>query len=345
MRRPATISSISTQAPSGSLRDAEGAARMRAFLAEDLGEQFGAAVGHQVLFGVVGRAVDQAHDLDDALDPVQVAERRVQRAEQVDRDRARGLLRGRGRRCRGRAGRPRACLRASRCARRRRPGCRCARTARRRRPAWPAAAARCRVQSGGRKWKAWVFEGHGRKRKSYTAAMRGIDTGWRLAALGAGLARRRRAAAAAACRCGRRAAYALLLAVGVLGAVRGAGAGRACVAARHRRRGAARHRAPPAASASLHMADGLAAALEGRDIVVTGVVASLPQRSAERRALSLRGRRRAAERQAGARAAAARARLVRAATTKTRRWRSRGSSCAPASAGASRCGCASRTAT
>jgi hypothetical protein len=44
----------------------------------------------------VGRAVDQARDAHDALDLVEVADRGVQRAEQVDRDRARRLLAGRG---------------------------------------------------------------------------------------------------------------------------------------------------------------------------------------------------------------------------------------------------------
>ena len=62
--------------------------------------------------------------------------------------------------------------------------------------------------------------------------------------------------------------------------------------------------------ASLRLGDALAAALEGRDLVVTGVVASLPQRGAERPALPLRGRAGAARRgRCGA--AAARARLVR----------------------------------
>ena len=74
------------------LRHAERAARMRALVAEHLGQQLGAAVGHQMLLGEVGRAVDQAHHLDDALDLVQVAHRGVQRAHQVDRHRARGGL-------------------------------------------------------------------------------------------------------------------------------------------------------------------------------------------------------------------------------------------------------------
>jgi hypothetical protein len=40
----------------------------------------------------VGRGVHQAHDLDDALDLVQVADGGMQRAQQVDGDGARGLL-------------------------------------------------------------------------------------------------------------------------------------------------------------------------------------------------------------------------------------------------------------
>ena len=61
------------------------------------------------------------------------------------RDRARRLLAGRGVDVACRAARPRACRRAWRCGRRRRPDCRCGRRARRRRPAWRAAAARCRA--------------------------------------------------------------------------------------------------------------------------------------------------------------------------------------------------------
>ena len=52
-----------------------------------------AAVGDHVLFGEFGRGVDQAGQLDDALDAAQVAAAGgLQRAHQVDDDRARGLL-------------------------------------------------------------------------------------------------------------------------------------------------------------------------------------------------------------------------------------------------------------
>mgnify|MGYP000511679598 CR=1 FL=1 len=54
------------------LRHAKGAARMRAGVSEDLAEQFRAAVGDQMLFGEGRGRVDQAHDLDDALDAVEV---------------------------------------------------------------------------------------------------------------------------------------------------------------------------------------------------------------------------------------------------------------------------------
>eukprot|EP01137_Pigoraptor_chileana_P028249 Opistho-2@11896 len=69
---------------------------MGAAIAEDLGQQLGAAVGHQVLLGEVGRAVDQAHHLDDAADLVQVADGGVQGAQQVDGDGAGGGLAGGG---------------------------------------------------------------------------------------------------------------------------------------------------------------------------------------------------------------------------------------------------------
>ncbi|MNG17026.1 hypothetical protein D3C84_1009840 [compost metagenome] len=66
---------------------------MRAlFGAEHFGEELAGAVGHQMLFGEGADRVHEAHHLDDALDLVQVAHGRVQRAEQVDGDGARGLL-------------------------------------------------------------------------------------------------------------------------------------------------------------------------------------------------------------------------------------------------------------
>ena len=55
------ISSISTQAPSGSCATPKALRACAPFSAEDLAEQLRAAVGHQVLLGEVGRAVDQAH--------------------------------------------------------------------------------------------------------------------------------------------------------------------------------------------------------------------------------------------------------------------------------------------
>jgi hypothetical protein len=64
---------------------------MRATLGEDLAEQLGAAIRYQVMLGELRRAVDEARDADDALDLVEVADRCVQGAEQVDRDRARSL--------------------------------------------------------------------------------------------------------------------------------------------------------------------------------------------------------------------------------------------------------------
>ena len=63
---------------------------MCALGAEDFGEQLTATVGDEVLFGEVGRAVDQAHHLDDAFDLVQVAHCSMQRAQQVDGDGACG---------------------------------------------------------------------------------------------------------------------------------------------------------------------------------------------------------------------------------------------------------------
>jgi hypothetical protein len=62
-------------------------------VAEHFADQFGRAVGHQVLLGEVLGRVHQAHQLDDAHDAVQVAAAGVlQGADQVDRDRTRGGL-------------------------------------------------------------------------------------------------------------------------------------------------------------------------------------------------------------------------------------------------------------
>ncbi|MNT81472.1 hypothetical protein D3C71_2080860 [compost metagenome] len=55
------------------------------FWAEHLGDQLAGAVGDEVLLGEVFRAVDQAHQLDDALDAVEVsAHGRLQGAHQVN---------------------------------------------------------------------------------------------------------------------------------------------------------------------------------------------------------------------------------------------------------------------
>src|SRR6218665_1727768 len=62
---------------------------MRALVAKQADEQFAGAVGHQVLFGEVAGAVDQAQQLDDALDAVQItATGGLQRAQQIDGDSA-----------------------------------------------------------------------------------------------------------------------------------------------------------------------------------------------------------------------------------------------------------------
>src|SRR6185369_14090566 len=74
------------------LSDAERAAGVRAPVAEYLAQQLAGAIGHQVLLGEIGRRVDQAHHLDDALDLAQVAHGSLQRAHEVDRDRAGGGL-------------------------------------------------------------------------------------------------------------------------------------------------------------------------------------------------------------------------------------------------------------
>ena len=61
------------------LRDAEGRARMLAALAEHIGHQFGRAVGDEMLLGEIECLVHEAHQLDDALDAVQVAHVSMQR--------------------------------------------------------------------------------------------------------------------------------------------------------------------------------------------------------------------------------------------------------------------------
>src|SRR5688500_17893055 len=74
------------------LRDAESAARVQAFLSEDLLEHLRRAVGDEVLLGEAGRAVDQDEQLDDALDAGEIDGRHLQRAEEIHRDRACGFL-------------------------------------------------------------------------------------------------------------------------------------------------------------------------------------------------------------------------------------------------------------
>ena len=55
-------------------------------------EQFARTIGHQMLLGEVGCRVDQRHQLDNPGDLVQVAHRRVQRAQQINGDGPRGIL-------------------------------------------------------------------------------------------------------------------------------------------------------------------------------------------------------------------------------------------------------------
>ncbi|HEX7439541.1 MAG TPA: DUF4131 domain-containing protein [Caldimonas sp.] len=93
--------------------------------------------------------------------------------------------------------------------------------------------------------------------------------------------------------------------------------------------------------ASLHMADALDPAVEGQDLVVTGIVASLPQQSASGLRFRLE-----------VESASQRGQELRVPPQLALGWykgfhedASLSASCAPASAGASRCACASRTAT
>ena len=60
---------------------------MRPPIPEDLDEQLRGAVGDQVVLGERRRAVDERHQLHDPRDPVEVSDRGVQRAHQLDRDR------------------------------------------------------------------------------------------------------------------------------------------------------------------------------------------------------------------------------------------------------------------
>ena len=110
----------------------------------------------------------------------------------------------------------------------------------------------------------------------------------------------------------------------------------AALLAAGRRGGLARRAAPRRA---------LAPALEGRDLVVTGVVASLPQRRRRPGCASASRSRRASRRRAGARCRSCSRSAGTRASTRTRRSAAAARRCAPASAGASRCACAGRTAT
>ncbi len=75
------------------LRHTKSAAGVLAFVTKDLAQQLRAAIGHQVLFGKRGCGIDQAHDLDDALDAVQVAAAScLQGAHQLNGNRAGRLL-------------------------------------------------------------------------------------------------------------------------------------------------------------------------------------------------------------------------------------------------------------
>jgi len=65
---------------------------VRAGVAEELDQQFGSAVGDEVLLGETWGAVYEDHEFDDSGDVVEVADRGVQGAEQVDGGGARGLF-------------------------------------------------------------------------------------------------------------------------------------------------------------------------------------------------------------------------------------------------------------
>ena len=189
-------------------------------------------------------------------------------------------------------------------------------------------------------------------RKSYTAAMREArDTG---VAAGAALALAWlagvgwiAAAAARAVAAPRAASQVALPPAGSALRCSRRGAGAAPFAARGSLGcGAAlRRRSPPGWRAALRLAEALPPALEGRDLVVVGVVASLPQQGADGRALSLRGR-------VGARDGAPVA-VPRGSRSAGTRGFARGRhacsepqrSCAPGSAGASRVRLRRRTAT
>jgi hypothetical protein len=69
---------------------------VRSRVSEDGAEELRGAVGDEVLLGERGRAVHQHQQLHDAADAIQVARRGFERAEEVDRDRARGSLAGGG---------------------------------------------------------------------------------------------------------------------------------------------------------------------------------------------------------------------------------------------------------
>ncbi len=57
---------------------------MAPFFAKDLQQQRRGAIGDNMLLGIVRRGVHQAHHLDDSRDPVEITERCMQRAKQID---------------------------------------------------------------------------------------------------------------------------------------------------------------------------------------------------------------------------------------------------------------------
>src|SRR4029079_10122219 len=85
-------------------------ARVRPALAEDGDQQLGGPVGHEVLLREGRRAVDEHHELHDALDALEVAQGRLQRAHQVDGDGPRRLAPFRGGHTRAELAHPRLAL-------------------------------------------------------------------------------------------------------------------------------------------------------------------------------------------------------------------------------------------
>ena len=71
----ATMASISTVMLPGRRAEADGRARVPAAVAEHLDQQVRAAVDDLGVFAELGHGVDHAEQLDDALHPVEIAER------------------------------------------------------------------------------------------------------------------------------------------------------------------------------------------------------------------------------------------------------------------------------